>query len=238
MFIDFGLLWSWKPWSACVPECLEICPWCVIMAPKFRHKSEGSACLGNRWWKWDQDQASPPRGENSLRQPPVLGHSRKPSLGQCFSCLFLFLDHHRIISYWSLAQKTIWKSHPPYLLNTPIVWSQWNVEIPDKKPWFRLGVSHNSNRTVGMSAVWPLWVGKVVEKTGWKPTEDRGWDWCAYYWGFVSHHQNKYLLEIVSPIGGWCETLGHQSQPLEDQLKSTVISSPKGYRYHSAAHFS
>ena len=23
-------------------------------------------------------------------------------------------------------------------------------------------------------------------------------------WGFVSHHQNKYLLEIVSPIAGWC----------------------------------
>ena len=26
----------------------------------------------------------------------------------------------------------------PLLLNTP-VWSQWNVEIPDKKTWFGLG---------------------------------------------------------------------------------------------------
>ena len=27
--------------------------------------------------------------------------------------------------------------------------------------------------------------------------------------GFVSHHSNKYLLEIISPIFGWCETVGH-----------------------------
>ena len=34
------------------------------------------------------------------------------------------------------------------------------------------------------------------------------------FWGFVSHHLQPYLLDTVSPIVGWCETLGHQSQPL------------------------
>ena len=32
---------------------------------------------------------------------------------------------------------------PYYEKNTPIVWSQWNVEIPDKQPWFRLVFSMN-----------------------------------------------------------------------------------------------
>ena len=32
----------------------------------------------------------------------------------------------------------------------------------------------------------------------------KGWDWCPELWGFISHHQNKYLLEIISPIVGWC----------------------------------
>ena len=27
---------------------------------------------------------------------------------------------------------------------------------------------------------------------------------CPYYWGCVSHHQTKYLLEIIFPIIGWC----------------------------------
>ena len=31
----------------------------------------------------------------------------------------------------------------------------------------------------------------------------------------VSHHHNKYLLEIVFPVVGRCETLGHRNQPLK-----------------------
>ena len=43
---------------------------------------------------------------------------------------------------------------------------------------------------------------------------NRGWDWCPNYWALVSHHQNKYLLEIGTfPIVGWCETLGHLPTP-------------------------
>ena len=42
----------------------------------------------------------------------------------------------------------------------------------------------------------------------WNPatssTLPRGWDWCPWIWGFVSHHQNKYLLEIISPMVAWC----------------------------------
>ena len=35
------------------------------------------------------------------------------------------------------------------------------------------------------------------------------------FFGDFGHHQNKYLLEMKYPqyIVGWCETLGHQSQP-------------------------
>ena len=32
--------------------------------------------------------------------------------------------------------------------------------------------------------------------------------------GFVSHHQTKYLMEMIFPIIGWCETLGHRNQAL------------------------
>ena len=34
------------------------------------------------------------------------------------------------------------------------------------------------------------------------------------FWGLVSHHQNKYLLEITSPRVGRCETLGHLPTPV------------------------
>ena len=44
---------------------------------------------------------------------------------------------------------------------------------------------------------------------------DSGVGKCPNYWGFVSHHQNKYLLEMISPIVGWCETLGHSPTPVE-----------------------
>ena len=46
----------------------------------------------------------------------------------------------------------------------------------------------------------------------------RGWDWCPNYGWLVSHHQTKYLLEIISPILGWCETLGHLPSPLVWQV--------------------
>ena len=32
---------------------------------------------------------------------------------------------------------------------------------------------------------------------------DRGWDWCPFS-GDFEHHQSKYLLEIRTPIVGWC----------------------------------
>ena len=51
----------------------------------------------------------------------------------------------RALSHWipgvgfpqSRAKLAYKKSHP---IKHLAVWSQWNVEIPDKKPWFRLGV--------------------------------------------------------------------------------------------------
>ena len=33
------------------------------------------------------------------------------------------------------------------------------------------------------------------------------------FWWFVSHHLPIYLLEMISPIVGWCETLGHLPTP-------------------------
>ena len=47
----------------------------------------------------------------------------------------------------------------------------------------------------------------------------RGWDWCRYYWGFVKHITKTNIcwniyIYIISPVVGWCETLGHQSQAL------------------------
>ena len=36
-----------------------------------------------------------------------------------------------------------------------------------------------------------------------------------FFSGFVEHHQSKYLLNMISPLVGWCDIqLGHQSQPL------------------------
>ena len=32
----------------------------------------------------------------------------------------------------------------------------------------------------------------------------RGWDWCPWLWGFVSHHLSKYLLEMKKyPLFCW-----------------------------------
>ena len=44
----------------------------------------------------------------------------------------------------------------------------------------------------------------------------RGWDWCPYYWGFISHHQSPNIcwIQKIPFLVGWCETLGHRNQPL------------------------
>ena len=41
--------------------------------------------------------------------------------------------------------------------------------------------------------------------------------------GDFEHHQNKYMLDIISPIVGWCETLGHRNQPLYFDGKWPII---------------
>ena len=38
--------------------------------------------------------------------------------------------------------------------------------------------------------------------------------------GDFEHHRNKYLLEIISPIVGWCETLGHLPTPEKPMVKA------------------
>ena len=134
------------------------------MFPKFRHKLEASPpmawkkpidMLGNRWRKWDQDRSGLTPGENSLRQPPFLGHSRKPSLDQCSSSTLVFLDHDEI---WAPEKKWTQEVDPKALI--PRFHSRLGFQM--RWPWRgRICDQPISNRTVGMSPV-ALWVGKVV----------------------------------------------------------------------------
>ena len=49
-----------------------------------------------------------------------------------------------------------------------------------------------------------------------KKTWLRGWDWCPNYWGFVEQITKPAISlgDEISPIDGWCETLGHLPTPV------------------------
>jgi hypothetical protein len=115
--------------------------WLVV----FRHPSE-------KWWSSDQlgwwnsqsmESHNPFMFQTTTQYVGLMWYGHASFLmGNPYKSLPSWVDDHRYFCEWYTIQLlSIIPSHPSpvHIWNTPIAWSQWNVEIPYVLPWFRLG---------------------------------------------------------------------------------------------------
>ena len=108
------------------------------------------------------------------------------------------------------------------ILNSPSQWLNGNHDhkpLGTQTPLFFANLGHRFFITHPSGCHGPACLQEGWQVLHWGPKKtslDRsGLGIDVPFWGFVSHHQNKYLLEIITPIVGWCETLGHLPTPVD-----------------------
>ena len=79
-----------------------------------------------------------------------------------------------------------------------------------------LFVVHSRTESNGVSLTNPLWYPVWVYSK-------RGWDWCPSL-GILNITKNKYFLDMILPIVGWCGKLGHLPTPVKNSRFSMVFN--------------